>query len=103
MQKRPARRYQHLTGHREPNTYKISLCLHYTGGRGGMQADIQKNLHSMEENEKEVSLMENKERDIFAEALVFLKSRHLAKYGVVAEGLRAVRIEEPEDKEKERT
>lgn len=68
-----------------------------------MQADIQKNLHSMEENEKEVSLMENKERDIFAEALVFLKSRHLAKYGVVAEGLRAVRIEEPEDKEKERT
>lgn len=68
-----------------------------------MQADIQKNLHSMEENEKEVSLMENKERDIFAEALVFLKSRHLAKYGVVAEGLRAVRIEGPDDKEKDHT
>lgn len=68
-----------------------------------MQADIQKFLHSMKENEKEVSFMEEKERDIFAEARVFLKSRHLAQYGVVAEGLRAVRIEDPEDKEKERT
>lgn len=47
--------------------------------------------------------MEEKERDIFAEALVFLKSRHLAKYGLVAEGLRAVRIEKSEVKEKEHT
>lgn len=68
-----------------------------------MQADISKPLHSMKENKKEVSFMEEKERDIFAEALVFLKSRHLAKYGLVAEGLRAVRIEKPENKEKERT
>ena len=69
-----------------------------------MQADISKSLHSMKENEKEVSFMEEKkERDIFAEARVFLKSRHLAKYGLVAEGLRAVRIEGPDDKEKDHT
>lgn len=68
-----------------------------------MQADISTSLHSMKENEKEVSFMEEKERDIFAEALVFLKSRHLAKYGLVAEGLRAVRIEDTEDKEKDHT
>lgn len=68
-----------------------------------MQADIQENLHSMKENEKEVSFMEEKERDIFAEALVFLKARHLAQYDVVAEGLRAVRIEDPEGREKDHT
>lgn len=68
-----------------------------------MQADISKSLHSMKENKKEVSFMENKERDIFAEALVFLKARHLAKYGYVAEGLRAVRIEDSKDKEKNPT
>lgn len=44
--------------------------------------------------------MEEKERDIFAKAREFLKERHLAKYGYVAEGLRAVRIEDTEDKEK---
>lgn len=68
-----------------------------------MQADISKPLHSMKENKKEVSFMEEKERDIFAEALVLLKSRHLAKYGLFAEGLRAVRIEEPDSKETDHT
>lgn len=68
-----------------------------------MQADISKSLHSMKENEKEVSFMEEKERDIFAEALVLLKTRRLAQLGYVAEGLRAVRIGDAEEKDSENT
>ena len=47
--------------------------------------------------------MEEKERDIFAEALVLLKTRHLAQLGYVAEGLRAVRIGDAEEKDAENT
>ena len=44
--------------------------------------------------------MENQERDMFAEALVFLKRKRLEQCGYVAEGLRAVRTENaPEEDE----
>lgn len=47
--------------------------------------------------------MEEKERDIFAEALVLLKTRRLAQLGYVAEELRAVRISDAEEKDSENT
>lgn len=44
--------------------------------------------------------MENKERDIFAEARAFLKAEHLAVHHVRAEGLCAVKVTEDAKEEK---
>lgn len=53
----------------------------------------------MKENKKEVSFMEEKQRDIFAQAREFLRAKRSEKDGCVEE-IRAVRIEDHQEKEK---
>lgn len=73
-------------------------CLTAQGSLIGMQADISVILHSMKENEKEVSFMseqEKKELDHIARVFEkFLYGKLIKREGKRAEGLRVVWIDD---------